>query len=84
MKRLKQNLPDTTPFVNSDFYDILQNQHQLAYSAWLESINDVSLTSSLNTGIILKGCEITYTEPVGFNVNTYRYSFNYKMKFTEI
>ena len=83
MKRLKQNLPDTTPFVNSDFYDILQNQHQLAYSAWIESINDVSLTSSLNTGIILRGCEITYTEPVGFNTTTYKYSFNYKMKFTE-
>jgi hypothetical protein len=83
MKRLKQNLPDTTPFINSDFNDILQDQHQLAYSAWLDSINDVqSTTSSSDIGIILKGCELTYTEPK-INTTTFNVLFDYKLNFTE-
>jgi hypothetical protein len=83
MKRLKQNLPSTTPFINSDFHDILQDQHQLAYSAWLDSINDVqSTTSSADIGIILKGCELVYVEPK-VNPTSFNVLFDYKLNFTE-
>ena len=63
MKRLERNLESTTPFINDDFSDILQNQHMIAYSAYLEGMNDIpySSTQSRNRGVILSGIEITAT-----------------------
>jgi hypothetical protein len=74
MKRLDRNIESTTPFVNSDFNDILQEQHRIAYSAYLDGINDkkfptpplyrpgsgtlYSSTYSTNRGIILNGIEV--------------------------
>lgn len=86
MKRLNNNLPDTTPFINSDFNDILQNQHQLAYSAWLDSMNDEQpgLVSS-NCGIIIKGCELLFTEPVIDQTNgDIRFNYNLRFKKTDL
>lgn len=59
MKRLERNLESTVPFVNSDFNDILQEQHRIAYSAYLDGINDMKYsTYSSNRGIILSGITI--------------------------
>lgn len=69
MKRLERNLESTAPFVNSDFNDILQEQHRIAYSAYLDGINDMSFqTYSTNRGIVLSGIEVTAkpkTIPIG-------------------
>jgi len=63
MKRLYSDLESTTPLVNSDFNDILQEQHKIAYSAYLDGLNDMpfSPTQSTNRGIILSGIEIDAT-----------------------
>lgn len=72
MKRLFSNLESTTPLVNSDFNDILQEQHKIAYSAYLDGLNDMPYTptQSSNRGIILSGIEIdaTLTDPTKLSV----------------
>lgn len=45
MKRLFSNLEPATPFVNDDFNNILQDQHRIAYSGYLEGMNDVKYMS---------------------------------------
>jgi hypothetical protein len=60
MKRLYTDLQSTIPFVNSDFSDILQNQHMIAYSAYLEGLNDQPYSvNATNRGIILNGINIS-------------------------
>lgn len=62
MKRLETNLESTIPLINSDFNDILQDQHRIAYSAYLDGINDMKYsTFSTNRGIILSGLDIKAT-----------------------
>ena len=64
MKRLYSYLEDTFPFINDDFNDVLQNQHMIAYSAYLDGINDMKYsTQSTNRGIVLSGIEIN-ADPV--------------------
>lgn len=71
MKRLERNLESTIPFVNSDFNDILQEQHRIAYSAYLDGINDMKYsTFSTNRGIILSGIEIDATPSTRTPIST--------------
>jgi hypothetical protein len=64
MKRLDNFLQDTTPFINSDFHDVLQEQHMIAYSSYLDGLNDQKYsTSSTNRGIILQGLEVINLVP---------------------
>jgi hypothetical protein len=49
------------PYVNSDFNDILQKEHLLAYAGHLNSINDIGFVNGGNfdRGIVLQGCLAT-------------------------
>lgn len=80
MKRFINELTSTTPFINSDFHDILQEQHLIAYRAYLEGLNDVvNQSSGSDRGIIIKGCEITSTPTFdGLNLK-----YTYNMDFTD-
>lgn len=75
MKKFVDNLPATTPLINSDFNDILQEQHRIAYSSYLDGLNDeVYIATGSNSGIILQGleCDETTMSTVG--------TFNWKIK----
>jgi len=62
MKRLYSYLEDTFPFINDDFNNVLQDQHIIAYSAYLDGINDMKYsTQSTNRGIVLSGIDVTAT-----------------------
>jgi hypothetical protein len=79
MKRFINELTSTTPFINSDFHDILQEQHLIAYRAYLEGLNDVpNQGSGSDRGIIIKGCQTT---AVNFNAQTSTYT--YTIDFTD-
>jgi len=63
MKRLKSNPDDGgLPYINSDFWNILQNQHIKSYVAHLDSINDWQYgevaSNYKNRGIVLLGCNV--------------------------
>jgi hypothetical protein len=73
MKRLLSELQASTPFVNSDFWDVLQNQHTMAYSGYLEGINKYNDVK--NRGIILTGCELTSLTPLN-TPNKFDWTFN--------
>jgi hypothetical protein len=79
MKRFVDNLPAGTPIINSDFHDILQDQHRIAYSAYYDGLNDEKYsTYSTDRGIIIKGCEVT-NATLTSTPNT----FNYTIDFTD-
>jgi hypothetical protein len=61
MKRFITQQPNEgLPYVNSDFYDVFQNQHIKAYGSILDNMNDLKIGSStnLNKGIIVNGIRI--------------------------
>lgn len=72
MKKFVDNLPATTPLINSDFNDILQEQHRIAYSSYLDGLNDeVFIATGSNSGIILRGLECDETTMT--NVGTFKW-----------
>lgn len=79
MKRFVDNLPESgTPIINSDFHDILQEQHRIAYSAYYDGLNDEKYsTFSSDRGIIIKGCEVTNVTPVSNPVGAFDYTIDF-------
>jgi len=78
MKRFVDNLPNGTPIINSDFHDILQEQHRIAYSAYYDGLNDEKYsTFSSDRGIIIKGCEVTNVTPVSNPVGAFDYTIDF-------
>jgi hypothetical protein len=88
MKRFIDNLPTGTPIINSDFHDILQEQHRIAYSAYYDGLNDEKYsTFSSDRGIIIRGCEVTSSDPVSgslqFVSGVVQAPFSYTIDFTD-
>jgi hypothetical protein len=66
MERLISNQSNEgLPYVNTDFNNVLQNQHIKAYTSFYDGVNDLPLTTSsdMNRGIIVKNLEVlSYNE----------------------
>ena len=60
MRRLLQNqFEGGLPYVNDDFNNILQNEHILSYTGYLDGMNDVPFGSGpTNSGAIVTGKQI--------------------------
>ena len=80
MKRFVDNLPvNGTPIINSDFHDILQEQHRIAYSAYYDGLNDEKYsTFSSDRGIIIKGCEVNSSNPATNPIGAFDYAIDFK------
>lgn len=57
------------PYVNQDFYGILQNEHMKSYISFLDGINDVPLktTATMCRGIVLSGLEVNFQSDKGIS-----------------
>jgi hypothetical protein len=67
------SLPDVSsgiPYVNTDFTSVLQDEHIKSYGSILDGINQGSTSSTdpLNSGIVLKGCDILSSGGSSFNM----------------
>jgi len=82
MKRLISPIIDGgVPYLNQDFFNILQNNNFASYKCIYDEINDIKRNG--NNGIIIKGVVNTSTTNGTGNVDTYQFNFRDSMVYLD-